>query len=130
MSQLASITSLALLLGLVMPQLQGAQLAAHRAQAQETLEELGRGSLAFAAAHGGQPPAALGDLRGFVAPRLADLLEDGAAGGYLYAIGPDPADAGAQGALVTAAPAVAGVTGDAVCRIDAGLAISCDPVRP
>jgi hypothetical protein len=126
-SQVASLVSVALLFGLLLPPVQGAQLAAHREQAQETLRALGQGALAYAAAHGGQPPAELADLRGFVAPGLEDLLGDGAEGGYLYGLAPDPRSPAGGGAIVTAAPAVAGITGDVVCRIDAALALACAP---
>ena len=130
MTHLASIASLAVLLGIAVPAIQSAQLASHHAQVAENLRALGQGALDFAAASGGAPPAGLADLRGFVAPRLADLLEDGAEGGYLYAIGADPADPSGRRPVVTAAPAVAGISGDLVCRIDAALALSCDPARP
>lgn len=129
MSQLASFASVALLFGLLLPPIQGAQLASHREQAQETLRALAQGALEYAAARGGQPPAELADLRGFVAPRLEDLLGDGAEGGYLYGLAPDPG-APAGGVVVTAAPAVAGLTGDVVCRIDAVLALICAPALP
>jgi hypothetical protein len=100
---------------------------AGRARVRDNLASLGRAALDFAAAHGGAPPAQLSDLADFVPPALADLVADGADAGIFYSLEADPGDPSGRRVIVTSAPAVAGITGDLVCSIDADLVIGCEP---